>query len=116
MRRLAVLLVLVFAGCGQTPTSTDDFEGTEKAVAQTIEDLQTAAQNRKPAEICSDILSRALADRLKSEGNDCVEEMEKVAADADDFELEVTDVAVTGTTATATVKARKGGNADAEVR
>ena len=114
MRRLAVLLVLVFAGCGQTPTSTDDFEGTEKAVAQTIEDLQTAAQNRKPAEICSDILSRALADRLKSEGNDCVEEMEKVSADADDFELEVKDVAVTGTTAKATVQARKGDDADAE--
>jgi hypothetical protein len=114
MRRLAVLFVLVFAGCGQTPTSTDDFEGTEKAVAQTIEDLQTAAQNRKPAEICSDILSRALADRLKSEGNDCVEEMEKVSADADDFELEVKDVAVTGTTAKATVQARKGDDADAE--
>jgi hypothetical protein len=114
MRRLVLLPLLLLAGCGQAQTSANEFEGDEKAVAQTIEDLQAAAQGRKPAEICSDILSRALADKLKSTGNDCVREMEKVTSDADDFELEVTEVSVTGTTATATVKARKGGDDDAE--
>jgi hypothetical protein len=114
MRRLVLLPLLLLAGCGQAQTSANEFEGDEKAVAQTIEDLQAAAQGRKPAEICSDILSRALADKLKSSGNDCVREMEKVTSDADDFELEVTEVSVTGTTATATVKARKGGDDDAE--
>ena len=92
------------AGCGQAQTSANDFKGDEKAVAQTIEDLQSAAQGRKPAEICSDVLSRELADKLKATGNDCVREMEKVTGDADDFELEVKDVTVTGTTATATVR------------
>ena len=113
MRRLALLPLLLLAGCGQAQTSANEFQGDEKAVAQTIEDLQSAAQSRKPAEICTEILSRELADKLKSAGNDCVREMEKVTSDADDFELEVTDVTVTGTTATATVRARKGGRDDA---
>jgi hypothetical protein len=113
MRRLLLLPVLLLAGCGQAQTSAAEFEGTENEVAQTIEDLQAAAQSRKPAEICSEILARALADKLKSTGNDCVREMEKVTSDADDFELEVTDVTVTGTTATAKVRARKGGRDDA---
>jgi hypothetical protein len=113
MRRLLLLPLLLVAGCGQAQTSAAEFEGSEKAVAQTIEDLQAAAQSRKPAEICTEVLSRALADKLESAGNDCVREMEKVTSDADDFELEVTDVTVTGTTATAKVKARKGGRDDA---
>ena len=41
-------------------------------------------------------------------------ELEKVTGDADDFELDVTDVTVTGTTATAKVKARRGDRDDAE--
>ena len=41
-------------------------------------------------------------------------ELEKVTGDADDFELEVTDVTVSGTTATAKVKARRGTDEDAE--
>jgi len=114
MRRLALLPLLLLAGCGQAQTSANEFQGDEKAVAQTIEDLQSAAQGRKPAEICSNLLSRELADKLKTTGNDCVREIEKVTSDADDFELEVEDVSVTGTTATATVTARKGGKDDAE--
>ena len=35
--------------------------------------------------------------------------MEKLTGDADDYELEVSDVAITGSTATARVKARRGG-------
>ena len=107
-RLLPLALAAALAGCGQAQSSAGEFEGAEKAVAETIEDLQSGAQNRKPAEICSDVLSRELADKVKSAGNDCVREMEKVTADSDDFELEVTDVTVTGTTATAKVKARKG--------
>ena len=117
MRSLARLLPLalaaVLAGCGQAPTSANDFKGTEKAVAQTIEDLQSDAQNRKPSAICRDVLSRALADKLKSAGNDCAGEMEKITGDADDFELKVTDVTVTGDTATAKVKARRGDDKNA---
>jgi hypothetical protein len=108
LRLLPLVLAAVLAGCGQAPTSANDFKGTEKAVAQTIEDLQSDATSRKPSAICNDVLSKALADKLKSGGNDCAGEMEKITGDADDFELEVTDVTVTGSTATAKVKARRG--------
>ena len=113
LRLLPLVLALALAGCQQTPTSTNDFKGDEKAVAQTIEDLQSDAQGRKPGEICSNVLSRELADKVKSAGNDCTTEMEKVTTDADDFELEVTDVTITGTTATAKVEARRDGKNDA---
>ena len=113
LRLLPLALALALAGCAQTPTSTNDFKGDEKAVAQTIEDLQSDAQGRKPGEICSNLLSRELADTVKSAGNDCTSEMEKITTDADDFELEVTDVTITGTTATAKVEARRDGKKNA---
>src|SRR3954451_1567090 len=111
MRRflpLPFLLAIAIAGCGQAATSSGKFKGAEKDVADTVEQLQTSAQSRKPKQICSDVLSRQLADKLKSGGSDCVDEMEKLTGDADDFELDVTDVTITGTTATARVKARRG--------
>ena len=113
LRTLPLLLAAALAGCGQAPSSTGDFKGAEKAVAQTVEQLQTDAQARKPEKICSDVLARALVAKLKSTGTDCVDEMDKVSGDADDYELEVTDVTITGTTATARVKARRGGNKNA---
>ena len=108
LRLLPIVLVAALAGCAQPQTSTNDFKGAEKDVAQTIEDLQSNAQSRKPAAICSDVLSRALADKLKSSGSDCTAEMEKVTNDADDYQMKVTDVAITGNTATATVESRRG--------
>jgi hypothetical protein len=110
---LPLLLAAAIAGCGQAPTSANDFKGAEKDVAATIELLQTNAQSRKPAKICSDVLARALVEKLKSAGTDCVQEMDKVTSDADDYELKVTDVTITGATATARVKARKGGSDNA---
>ena len=115
MRALPLILVLVLAGCAQQETSTNDFKGAEKEVAAAVEDLQTNAQNRKPSEICTNNLSRELADRLKTGGSDCTSEMEKITRDADDFQLDVTDVAITGNTATASVKTRKGDDKDATV-
>ena len=114
LRLLPLVLVVALAGCAQQQTSTSDFKGDEKAVATTIEDLQSNARSRKPGAICSDVLSRELADKLKTPGNDCTAEMEKIVGDADDYELEVTDVTINGTTATATVKTRKGGKKNAE--
>ena len=113
LRPLPLLLAAVIAGCGQAQSSAGDFKGAEKDVADTIEQLQTSAQARKPEDICSDVLARGLVERLKTSGNDCVDEMEKIVADADDFELDVTKVTITGTTAAATVKGLKGGRDDA---
>lgn len=113
-RLAALLLVLTLVGCGQTQSSAGKFDGQDKAVADVVEDLQTAAQQRKPQDICSNVLARAFADRLKASGSDCVRELDKVVRDADDFELEVTDVTVNGSTATAKVKARRGDRENAE--
>ena len=113
LRSLPLLLAVAIAGCGQAATSASDFKGAKQDVADTIEELQTAAQNRKPADICSEVLGRGLVEKLKTADHDCVDEMEKVTNDADDFELDVTDVTVSGATATARVKARKGGKSNA---
>jgi hypothetical protein len=110
LRSLPLLLVVAIAGCSQQASSAGDFKGAEKDVADTIEELQAAAQSRKPADICSEVLARALVDKVKtSGGGDCVDEMEKVVGDADDFELDVDAVTITGATATARVKSRRDG-------
>ncbi len=108
LRSLPLLLVVALAGCGQASTSASDFKGAKKDVAETIEQLQSSAQSRKPEDICSEVLARGLVDKLKTSGSDCVDEMEKVIGDADDFELDVTAVTISGATATARVKALRG--------
>ena len=115
MRALPIILVLALTGCAQQETSANDFKGEQKAVAEAIEDLQTNAQNRKPGEICSNNLSKGLAEKLKSEGNDCTSEMEKITRDADDFQLDVSKVSISGNTATAQVTTRRGDDKDASV-
>ena len=92
----------------QAASSASDFKGDKKDVADTIEQLQTSASGRKPEDICSDLLARSLVEKLKTSGSDCVDEMEKVTGDADDFELDVKDVTITGTTATANVEGAQG--------
>ena len=110
VRLLPLALAAALAGCGQAPTSANDFKGADKAVAQTIEDLQSNAQGRKPV---GDLPRRAL-DRAGEQAEDVGQrlrgEIEKLTGDADDFELEVTDVTVTGNTATA--RSRRAGRDD----
>lgn len=110
MKRLAVPIViaaLVLAGCGaqaDQTSSVDKFQGEERAVAQKIEDLQEAGESRKPEDICSQILSRTLVSQLEAAGADCASEMEKAIDDADDYDLDVQKVTVTGSNATASVR------------
>ena len=106
-RLLAILPALVLAGCGAAasePSSVDKFQGEQRAVAQKVEDLQEAGANNEPARICRDILATALVSQLEAAGADCTAEMQKAIEDADDYALEVTEVTVSGSTATATVR------------
>ena len=77
---------------------------------QVIEDLQSDAAGpqarRRSARRCS---SRALADKLKLAATTARPRSRSVASDADDFELEVDDVTIDGTTATAKVTSGTGG-------
>ena len=108
MKRLAVLLgLLALAGCGAQPeqSSVDKFPaGAQRDVAQKVEDLQKAGEDRKPEDICSQILARSLVTQLEAAGADCADEMEKAIDDADEFDLDVQTVEVEGNTATASVK------------
>ena len=107
--RLAVLLLLglAVAGCGnqaQTSSLNKFTNPDERAVAQKVEDLEDAGKHNKPDDICSNILAQALVTQLNAAGTDCATEMKKAIEDANDFDLEVRKVTVTGTTATAEVK------------
>jgi len=107
MKRLAALLAAVaLAGCGAQAdqSSAEKFQGEDRAVAQKIEDLQDAGEGRKPEDICSEILAPSLVRELEAAGVKCADEMKKAIDDADDFDLDVQKVTVSGSTATADVR------------
>ena len=107
MKRLAALLAaLALVGCGAQAeqSSTEEFQGEDRAVAQKIEDLEEAGKGRKPEDICSNILASSLVQQLEAADVRCADEMEKAIDDADDFDLDVQKVEVDGNSATATVK------------
>src|SRR5919109_855384 len=101
---LAALVVLAGCGAQSQPSSVDNFQGAERDVAQKVEDLQDAGKRNKPDDICANILASSLVDQIEEAGADCAQEMKKAIEDADDFELDVRSVKVTGDTATARVQ------------
>jgi hypothetical protein len=104
-----LLLVLAFAGCTSTPSSSSSFEGDKKAVADVVGELESASQRRQADKICSELLARSVLDALKAAGGDCVREIDKAVSDVDDPTLEVQSVTITGATAQARVKGLIGG-------
>ena len=104
------LCAAALAACGATQeTGVDEFSGEQKRVAQVVADLTAAGGDGDAAQICSDLLTPQLADRLKAGTRTCTRELEVVLGDADEFALETREVAVSGTSATARV--RDGGGA-----
>jgi hypothetical protein len=106
MRPLAAIFVvaaLVAAGCGQA-SSAGKFTGQDEVVATVVEDLQRAGERQKADDICNNLLTTALQSKVAAAGKTCAAEMKKAIEDADAFELEVQDVTLSGTTATARVK------------
>ena len=103
---------LALGGCGaQQDAAGEDFEGAEAEVAQVVEDLQSAAQQGDAEELCSRILAPELAGELSDGGSQCIDEMEKAVGDVNDFDLEVTGVSISGTTARAEVDQGEDGKA-----
>ena len=105
---LLILLAALAAGCGTGSSSAGDFEGDEKAVAEQVERIQTAGQRRDGESICTDVLAEELRERLTAGNSTCEQELDKVIEDADDFELTVRDVEISGQTASAKVEGRVG--------
>jgi uncharacterized cupredoxin-like copper-binding protein len=108
---LAVPLVLaaLAGGCAGGSSSAGKFKGEEKQVAEQVEKLQSAGQTGDAAEICDDILSKALREQIQAAGSNCEQELDKAFKDADDFDLDVEDVTIAGNKATAKVKGRDKG-------
>ncbi len=93
---LALLAVLaVAAGCGESSDSAVDFTGAERAVAQTVEDLQDASVDEDEGRICRELLAPDLARRAGT----CERTVAQALDEADSKELRVEDVTVRGTTA-----------------
>ncbi len=105
-RRLLALavLALALAACGQTGTSTADFKGEERRVAQVVADLQEASQGNDPEEICSRLLAPDLVRSFEEGGRTCTQEIGDALDDADEFTMEIERVTISGISATARVE------------
>lgn len=105
---LAVLAASALAACGAAGTdSSTDFQGTQREVASTIENLQSAASDDDPSQICRTLLASSLVSRLG--GAIQCQKAVRIALDgADSNDLDVQQVQVSGATATARVKSGKG--------
>ena len=107
---LAVPLVLaaLASGCASSPSSAGDFTGDARKVADQVERIQSAGETGDAGVICDDVLAKSLRDQIAAAGSNCESEMDKAIKDADDYDLAVEDVTITGDRATAKVKGRVG--------
>ena len=86
-RLLAILPVLVLAGCGASPGAVVGraaSRATSGPWRRRSRISRTPATKNEPQRICSDILARALVQQLEAAGADCTVEMRKAIEDADD--------------------------------
>jgi hypothetical protein len=109
---LAVVLMAPGA-CGQSNSSnTDDFQGTEKDVAEAVYDFRDAIAKRDEAKICDAFFTGALRDEVTrvakaaDRGSTCAKAVEDSVQDIDatDIEIPKGGIAITGKTATVRIK------------
>lgn len=99
--------LLGLSACGTTTVSTSQFSGEDRAVAQTISDLQKDAQNRDESKLCNNDLASTVVARLKATGGSCTSALTGQLKEIDNFDLSLSSasaIKVTGATATARVK------------
>lgn len=101
------LCALAISACA-TKTSTGNFKGTEKSVAQTVANLQSAAAAGEQKKICAEDLSASVVTSLGGTKG-CEKAVKEQVAEIDGTEAEVESVQVSGTTATAKVKSTYSG-------
>jgi hypothetical protein len=108
----ALAVAALAAGCAPQTTSSSNsvskFKGDQRAAAQTVEDLQAAADDSDETKICTQILSKALAGRLAAAGHGCPAVVDATLKDTDSTDMTVESVRVTGDRATARVKFETG--------
>jgi hypothetical protein len=106
-------------GGGGQSADTDDFQGTDKDVAQAVYDFRDAVAKRDESKICDtyftpDLKAKVAADgKAAGRGDTCAKAIEDPIADIDATDIKVKSVDVTGTTATVTVTTDLSKGADA---
>ena len=101
------VVALLLSGCGAAADNQESkfTEGSDQAqIASLVDKLSTAGAARDADTICTEVLATTLVNELKAAGGNCVSEMDRAIKDASDYDLQVTGVKVTGSTATATVR------------
>jgi hypothetical protein len=105
------LLALTLASCTTTAKdSAKDFKGPERGVAATVEQLESAARDKDAGETCTKLFSAGLLATIKAHGENCESAVKDAFKDADSLDLNVDDVSITGTKATAKVTSGTGSN------
>ena len=114
---LSAICALAVAGCAQggntSKDSTANYQGTEKLIAGTVEDLQAYGEKGEGEKICSQLLTARLSQKIGREGGakGCSAAVTDAMEQTDKADLEVTDVAIDpkdAEKAKATVKAKTG--------
>ena len=72
MRRLSraapLVLAVLAAGCGASTSSSAEFQGEEKAVADQVEKIQSAGEARDAKALCDDVLATQLREAIAEAG------------------------------------------------
>jgi hypothetical protein len=103
-------------GCGaSTPRdSSKKFKGEERAVAATVEQVESAARSNKPDVVCGKLLTNGLLQTLKRQGTNCRTGVKEGFKDADTLDITVKDVAISGDKATAKIESGSGSKAKSD--
>ena len=104
------LLALSLAACGSSAPrdSAEEFDGPERAVADAVEAVETAARDDDATEMCTKLLSDRLLSALEQQGTNCTTAVREAFKDASSKDLTVEDVTIQGDSATVKVTSGSG--------
>ncbi len=108
---LAVTTALGLSACGSAMVSPQSFSGPNRAVAQTVADLQSAAQAHDGKRICRDLLSSSVASKLNGAAGGCSSVVSRQLNEVDSYDLSLANaqsIAISGASATAHVTSTSG--------
>jgi hypothetical protein len=101
---LALIAAVALAGCAGANTSTRNFKGTQRDVADAIASFGSAGQRKDAKKICTELLTVEYANSMRAPKRSCEDEIKDAVGDSDDFDLTVKTVSVNGANATAAVE------------
>ena len=110
-----LVCALVVAGCAggggaKDEDSAEDFQGVQKQIATTVEDLQDAAKDKNGGRICASLITIAYQRSIaqNSPGKGCSSAVDDAIEKTDPVDYVVKRIRVTGPAAVATVESKTG--------